>query len=139
MAYESWSVIAGEAPTESKWNKLGTNDADFNSRLGKIEETLVVATDGTTVTFDLSAGHRQYVSLGGNRILALSNDDGEPAFTIFLYHNGGVRTVTWWSNIDWAFDVVPTLGIGGSGSMDVIGFQKTAAGRYIGIPISQGN
>ena len=30
MAYASWSVIAGETPTASKWNILGTNDADFD-------------------------------------------------------------------------------------------------------------
>jgi hypothetical protein len=31
MAYSAWSVIAGEQPTTSKWNILGTNDATFNT------------------------------------------------------------------------------------------------------------
>lgn len=30
MAYAAWSVIAGEVPTTTKWNILGTNDAGFN-------------------------------------------------------------------------------------------------------------
>lgn len=34
MAYAAWSVIAGEQPTASKWNILGTNDASFNDGTG---------------------------------------------------------------------------------------------------------
>lgn len=34
MAYSAWSVIAGEQPTASKWNQLGTNDASFNDGTG---------------------------------------------------------------------------------------------------------
>jgi hypothetical protein len=34
MAYSAWSVIAGEQPTTSKWNILGTNDASFNDGTG---------------------------------------------------------------------------------------------------------
>lgn len=30
MAYAIWSVTAGEVPTSTKWNILGTNDAGFN-------------------------------------------------------------------------------------------------------------
>jgi len=37
MAYQEWSVIAGETPTATKWNILGDNDDDFNSRLTTIE------------------------------------------------------------------------------------------------------
>lgn len=31
MAYTAWSVVFGEQPSASKWNQLGTNDAEFNS------------------------------------------------------------------------------------------------------------
>lgn len=34
MAYASWTVTAGETPTASKWNILGTNDASFNDGTG---------------------------------------------------------------------------------------------------------
>lgn len=32
MAYTAWSVVFGEQPSASKWNILGSNDADFNTR-----------------------------------------------------------------------------------------------------------
>lgn len=37
MSFSAWSVIAGEVPTASKWNILGSNDSDFNTRLLAIE------------------------------------------------------------------------------------------------------
>jgi hypothetical protein len=33
MAYASWSVVANEQPSASKWNILGTNDSTFNNLL----------------------------------------------------------------------------------------------------------
>ena len=65
MAYQSWSVVAFEQPTASKWNILGTNDSDFNTRLNSLEgyndinfyanmsgnQTVSDTTD-TTVEFD---------------------------------------------------------------------------------------
>lgn len=32
--YQAWSVTAGEIPTTSKWNTLGSNDASFNTGNG---------------------------------------------------------------------------------------------------------
>lgn len=32
MAYTAWSVVFGEQPSSAKWNILGTNDADFDTR-----------------------------------------------------------------------------------------------------------
>lgn len=57
MAYASWSVVFGEQPSATKWNILGTNDADFNTKLARSgmlvqaakSSTTAVAT-GTTVT-----------------------------------------------------------------------------------------
>ena len=34
MSYAAWSVIAGEQPTTSKWNILGSNDSSFNDGSG---------------------------------------------------------------------------------------------------------
>lgn len=34
MGYAAWSVVAGEQPTASKWNILGTNDSSFNDGTG---------------------------------------------------------------------------------------------------------
>lgn len=37
MAYQSWSVSAFEQPSTSKWNIVGSNMDDLNTRLGVIE------------------------------------------------------------------------------------------------------
>lgn len=34
MAYQAWSVVAGEQPSAAKWNILGSNDASFNDGTG---------------------------------------------------------------------------------------------------------
>jgi hypothetical protein len=44
MAYAVWSVVFGEQPSAAKWNILGTNDADFNTR------TTITRQDDTTNT-----------------------------------------------------------------------------------------
>lgn len=139
MAYTAWSVIAGEVPTETKWNTLGDNDADFDERLLKIEEDLVIATDGATVTFNLADGRAQYVELGGNRTFALSGNQTGMRFMIIINHDGGVRTPVWWANIDWEYDVEPTPGTGGAGSYDAYGFVELPDGHFLGVIISQGN
>lgn len=47
MAYAAWSVTAGEVPTSTKWNILGTNDAGFNDgtniAAGAINNTHIAA------------------------------------------------------------------------------------------------
>lgn len=64
MSYTPWSVIAGETPTATKWNLLGSNDADFDSRLGNLEDKRVttIASSATptpnsdsTDLYDISA------------------------------------------------------------------------------------
>ena len=46
--YQAWSVVAGETPTTTKWNLLGSNDASFNTGLG--------FNDGVIVTRHLASG-----------------------------------------------------------------------------------
>src|SRR5690348_2617044 len=46
MSYASWSVIAGEQPTTSKWNILGTNDSAFNDGTGFAWGSSAVLTGG---------------------------------------------------------------------------------------------
>lgn len=56
MAYASWSVVFGEQPSAAKWNILGTNDADFNTKLtraGMVVQEVVssfTAVNTTTTT-----------------------------------------------------------------------------------------
>ena len=96
---------------------------------------IVTATDGATVTFDLSAGHIQEVTLGDNRTLAISNEQAGQAFVLRIIQDGtGSRTVTWFTTINWAGGVAPTLTTTLNKS-DWFGFICTAADTYTGFII----
>jgi hypothetical protein len=98
---------------------------------------LVTATDGATVTFDLSAGSVQQVVLGGNRTLAVSNDATRPSFLLILQQDAtGSRTVTWWSGILWPGGTVPTLTTTAS-KRDVFSFRRLSTGIYLGFVVGQ--
>ena len=92
----------------------------------------VTASDAATVTFDLSAGPKQVVTLGGNRVLALSNVLSGHAFVLKLTQDEtGSRTVTWFSTINWPGAVAPTLTTTLNKS-DVFGFIQTGTNTYDG-------
>jgi hypothetical protein len=100
-------------------------------------QTVTNATDGATVTFDLSAGNIHTVTLGGNRTLAISNETAGQVFVVKLIQDGtGSRTVTWFSTINWADATAPTLTTTAS-KADVFGFICTAADVYDGFIIGQ--
>ncbi len=85
------------------------------------------ATDGATVTFDLDLDNIHYVTLGGNRTLAVSNVDVGQRFAVRLKQDAtGSRTVTWWSNISWPGGTTPTLTTTASKS-DWFGFICTGS------------
>lgn len=100
--------------------------------------SLVTASDGATVTFDLASGPLQQVTLEGNRTLALSNVPATGAlFTLTLIQDGtGSRTVTWFSGISWAEGSAPTLTTTASKADQFI-FQKTGSGAYRGFIVGQ--
>jgi hypothetical protein len=103
----------------------------------QVYQDIVTATDGSTVTFDLSNGNVQKVTLGGNRILAISNAKVGQSFILRLIQDGtGSRTVTWFSTINWDNGTVPTLTTTG-GKTDVFGFLVTASGTYDGYVLGQ--
>lgn len=103
-----------------------------NKTFKKTIQTWVTATDGATVTFDLSQGNLQKVTLGGNRTLALSNVSTGQCFIIKLVQDGtGSRTVTWWSGISWAGGSAPTLTTTAN-KADVFGFICTGTNTYDG-------
>jgi len=94
-------------------------------------------TDVSTVTFDLDVGNIHTVTLGGNRTLAISNEDAGQCFIIRLVQDAtGSRTVTWFSTIKWAGGSAPTLTTTAS-KWDVLGFICTAADTYDGFVIGQ--
>lgn len=100
-------------------------------------QTVTDATDGATVTFDLSAGNVHTVTLGGNRTLAISNETAGQFFSIELTQDGtGSRTVTWFSTINWAGGSAPTLTTT-AGKKDTFVFRCTAADTYDGYVVGQ--
>ena len=100
-------------------------------------QTVVADSDGATITFDLDAGNVHTVTLGGNRILALSNADTGQYFVIELTQDAtGSRTVTWFTTIKWVDGVAPVLTTTAA-KKDVFGFRCTGANTYDGYIIGQ--
>jgi hypothetical protein len=103
-----------------------TGDTKFTATTG----TVVTATDGSTVTFDLSAGNIQQVTLGGSRTLALSNAADGKTFTLYLIQDGsGNHTVTWFSNAKWPGGTAPTLTTT-AGAIDAVTCMRRSSSFY---------
>jgi len=119
------------APAVNQYLKgSGTGTSSWTSI--PAQSAWVTATDGATITFDLSLGSKQLVVLGGNRILALSNVLSGHCFILKLTQDGtGSRTVTWFSTISWAGGTAPTLTTTASKS-DIFGFIQTGTNTYDG-------
>lgn len=95
------------------------------------------ASDGATTTYDVSKNNYIHHTLGGNRTLAVTGDSKGDSFIIELIQDGtGNRTVTWWSNIDWADGLAPVLSTTAN-RCDVFGFVKLDSGRYRGFVLGQ--
>lgn len=134
MAYQAWSVIAGEVPTATKWNILGTNDSGFNTDVNKLKSDKIMldATDGATVTFDIAQSKIWSITLGGNRTFQVTGiTTGTPFFIRVKQGSGGNKTVVWWANIRWPGQTVPTLS-NVEGRIDAFMFIPTADGGYDG-------
>lgn len=90
--------------------------------------TPVALVDGATITVDLSQGDSFFVTLGGNRTIALSNLAAGSSAMIELIQDGtGSRTITWDAAIHWPGGAPPTL-TASAGQADVIsckGFSGT--------------
>lgn len=126
----SSDVTAGTNATATNYNNLRK---DVRNAVKDIQ----TATDGATVTFDLSLGCIFTVTLGGNRTLAISNATVGQSFIINLVQDGtGSRTVTWFSTIKWPSGVTPTLTTTAS-KTDTFGFTVTSAGNYLGFIVGQ--
>ena len=64
MAFATWNVMAGETPTEAKWNILGDNDDEFNAL---IQRNIA----GTGVKLIDSSGNEILI---GNRVASAVNE-----------------------------------------------------------------
>jgi hypothetical protein len=96
------------------------------------DKTMNAASDGATVTFDMNTSCIHTVTLGGNRILAVTNDIDNRLFMIRLVQDGaGGRTVTWWSGIKWPGGTPPALS-SDPGAIDTFIFLRSGSGAYDG-------
>lgn len=133
-------IVSGTVAT----GRLGSGTADSSHYLRgdqtwatvqAVSPTIYTASDGATVTFDLTNSLSQIVTLGGNRTLAVSNDSGNVIFDIQLKQDAtGSRTVTWFSGITWAGGVAPTLTTTPN-KRDWFGFRRTGSGAYEGVVV----
>ena len=93
--------------------------------------------DASTVTFDVNEANVHTVTLGANRIFAISNETAGQKFMIRILQDGtGSRTVTWFSTIKWAGGSAPTLTTTAN-KADVVGFLVTGTDTYDGFVIGQ--
>ena len=121
-----------------KTDTINEETANAGVTFKKTIQTINTATDGATVTFDLAKGGIQRVTLGGNRVLALSNVSVGQCFVIDLIQDGtGSRTVTWFDTIKWQDGgTAPTLSTG-AGKIDSFGFICTSVNNYQGYIVGQ--
>lgn len=104
---------------------------DSSSRV-HAKQDITDDTDGATITFDMALSNQHKVTLGGNRILALSNVTTGQKFLIRLKQDGtGSRTVTWFSGISWEGGTTPTLTTTAN-KADWFGFICTGSNTYDG-------
>lgn len=67
-------------------------------------------TDGATITFNLDNGLSASVTLGGNRILLVTNQHQNSVFFLKVIQDAtGSRTMTWPANFKWPSGTAPTL------------------------------
>lgn len=134
----SWTTIALDDLSDVVISSATAGDRlRHDGSTFKNQNALKENTDGATVTFDLDVSNFHQLTLGGNRTLAVTNDEVGDKFVVRLKQDAtGSRTVTWWSGISWAGGSAPTLTTTAS-KADLIGFVKTASGAYDGFVIAQ--
>jgi len=137
QAHASGSIVE-YIPNATDWNNMVDGFLVNHNQTGTHKPTAwVTASDGATVTFNLTSGNKQKVTLGGNRTLALSNVSSGHVFILKLIQDGtGSRTVTWFSGISWADGTAPTLTTTAS-KADTFGFIQTGTNTYDGFVIGQ--
>ena len=115
--YNAWSVIAGETPTATKWNYLGTNDAQFDTDIEDLfqgKRGIVELTDGATVNIDGNSNYNIFeLILGGDRSLTISNMIAGQAILLRLIQDGtGSRSISSWfsgDTVKWPGGSEPSL------------------------------
>ena len=92
-------------------------------------------TDGTT-QFDISQSTVHKITLDQDATFSVTNDRAGDRFMIRVLQDGtGGHSVTWWSGISWAGNVVPTLSA--ANKADLLGFLCTGTNTYDGFIVGQ--
>ena len=81
----------------------------FRSDILNQDNWVPVAATGATTTLDCSLGKKFRVTLGATTTLALLNLPLMPKTIEVAIVNDGIHGLTWWSNLKWPDNVVPTL------------------------------
>lgn len=136
----SGDVLVADGTGSSAWGSTLAGVKTFSGAVtfsAATKSAVKADTDGATITFDLDVANIHTVTLGGNRTLAISNEDAGQVFILRLLQDGtGSRTVTWFSTIKWAGGSAPTLTTT-AGKADVFGFLVTGTDAYDGFIVGQ--
>lgn len=138
--YESWSVIAGETPTATKWNYIGDNMDLFNDEFDARVPAWVDLVDGATIDVNFNNGYNKYfrVTLGGNRALTFSNPAYPQTILIALTQGSpGSRTVSYPAGCKFEFDVEPVLSTT-TNDVDLLMVTAVSSGVYYVIHAGNG-
>ena len=81
----------------------------FRSDVLNNDNWIPYTASGATTTLDLSLGKKFRVTLAASTTLALLNIPLIPKTIEVAIVNDGSHTVTWWANLKWPDNVVPTL------------------------------
>lgn len=116
----------------------GTDSYLTPAQILGLRGTIASATDGATITFDLSTSDWFTVTLGGNRTLALANPAVGQQFSLILKQDAtGSRTISsWFSGILWPGGTTPILTTTANKS-DVFTFKCISSGVYMGFTAGQ--
>lgn len=97
------TVANGNDITDTWGNLVKTSaEAPF------LDKKVHVQAYSSTTTFDLDNGSLQLVSLTGDVIVALSNQELYRPFFLIFKHDGTSRAITFFSTIKWSLNDVPT-------------------------------
>jgi hypothetical protein len=117
--YTAWSVVAGETPTTTKWNLLGSNDASFNTGQGLNDSAIItrhlapgVAPFGVAYNpCKFSVGRNAAYSLGaGQTAVVFDTVDYDTGINYSTSNGRFVCTVPGWYHFDSSVSSVITAG-----------------------------
>jgi len=132
------NAATGNITSGNLVNIAATSTASVNMISYNASKPLLsTASDGATVTFDMNISNLHTLSLATSRTLAVSNVGVGQPFVIRLKQGIAGCTVTWWTDINWDNNTVPTLTTT-INLTDVFGFLKTSATDYDGFVLGQG-